>query len=310
MSTALRSPAVSGADADRAGVVRRLGRARLKAVIAVGLVRGTTRWCLRPGVRREARERATLLLAGTTRAGDARRVARAQVVEQGVQWMLAKHFADARDIPIRGLEHLVDVLGEGRGALLATAHYGWIHGLIWRFALEGFPYAAVSGGWIQHSSTPYDVRHKPLLAATAEAGARHILAGTGAFDQLSAVVENGRLAGMAIDMPGSLPMTWFGKPTRLGQATFRISHATGAPVVPFAMRRTRLRLWVEVFAPLRPSGSLEEHAERVARRIEADALAHAEHYLPKTIITLWPGGDGDAALPNRDHWQQKLATGT
>jgi lauroyl/myristoyl acyltransferase len=224
--------------------------------------------------------------------------------------MTVRWYQLARDFSVQGVEILRATEAAGKGVILTTTHCGWIQCLTWRLASAGYPYTAVSGGWIAHSTKPYDVRQMPMVNAGIAAGTHHIIAGTGAFDQLNAVVEAGGRAGMAIDMPGSLELTYLGKPARLGQATFRISWANGAPILPMFIRRTRLRLWSEFLPPIWPHDydSFEEFAQAATDVLSEQSLAYAELYLPQTVDALWPGGSAERARPNRATWAEKLGT--
>lgn len=290
-------------------VASRLRGFALAGVMGVGYARGLARYLLKPQVRRQAVARAEVLLRGTARQGQHRRVARGQLAEQGLEWTAVRWFQLARDIPLRGLEHLQAAEVDGKGVLLVTTHCGWVQCLTWRMARAGYGYTAVSGGWIAHSTQPSDMRQMPMVNDGIAAGARHIIAGSGAFQRLDDVVRSGGRAGMAIDMPGSLQTELLGKPARLGQATFRIAWQNQAPVVPMFLRRRRFHLWVELAPAIWPDtyDTYEDFVAAVTDDLSRRTLPYAHLFVPKIIDTLWPGGSAEAALPNRATWAAKLA---
>jgi hypothetical protein len=289
--------------------VRRIG---LALFILAGLLRGSLRWYLRPAVRQQARERAKILLRDTGREPETHRIARAQVLEQGVQWQLSGHYRWARDLPVEPLHHLADAHAEGKGVVVLTAHTGWTMGIGWRIAAVGFPYVGVGGGWVAHGTTAYDRRQQPMFAEWYAKGGGMIVTGTGAFAQIQQEVEAGGIVGLALDMPGSLEVSYLGKTAFLGNASFRVPWLTGCPVQPAFMRRDGLRLRVELLAPLWPRDHADYAAwcEALARTMSDGVLSYAHHCYPRTPAILWPGGDATASRPNRQAWAERLASGS
>ena len=285
-----------------------LRRALLVLAIAVGYMLGTARFLLRASLRREGVQRAECLLKGTALEGQHLRIARLQSAEQGVQWALNRVHPCARDLPIQGLDEFDRAGSDSRGAILAVTHTGWVTPLLWLMARAQRPYTALCGPWYHHSTAASDRQRAQVMDAGLRAGAGVVFAGSGAYAQLEERVRSGAPIGIALDMPGSLETTFCGKPTRLGQAAFRISWTTGAKVVIGSVRRRGTKLWVELGPVIDPSASTtyEEHVERLSDALTADVMRAPQHYLPTTISTLWPDGSAENAQPNRELYAAHL----
>jgi hypothetical protein len=290
----------------------RARRLRLATLVIEGYLRGLLRWLTRSKVRASATRDAGILLRGTPRAKQARRVGLGLVVEQSIQWTLFPHFRLLQDARMVGLEHLDAAEAQGNGVMMITTHCGWLQAMLWCLTHHDRPFTCVSGQWLVSSTRPTDVRQMPMVNDAIGHGAHHLVAGNGAFDKLNdAIAAKGR-ALMAIDMPGSLDLTYLGKPAKVGQGTFRIAWNNAAPIVPMAIRRRGLRLAVEISEPLLPSSftSVEELAQAGADVCGRSALADAEQYTPRNIAILWPGGNAENSRPNRVAWADKQSSDT
>lgn len=287
-----------------------LSALRLRLLVVWGVARGLWRWWSHRSVRDHALTRASELVRGTHREAEARSLARRQTVELAVEWSLARRFHLLRRVPVQGLEHLARPAGQG--AVVVTAHCGWLMALPWRLVQEGQPTASIIGGWWEHGRTPWDRRQQPILRDLVARGGELVVTGRGAFAEIARHVADGGLGLVAVDMPGSLPVRYLGKATSLGQAAFRISWDSGAPLVPAFVRRSGTRIWIEVCPPLRPERHqcFEAFAATAVDAVSSAVLAHAEHASPRIPGFLWPGGDWTKAEPNRATWAKKLDGGS
>ncbi|MEA3296828.1 MAG: lysophospholipid acyltransferase family protein [candidate division Zixibacteria bacterium] len=133
-----------------------------------------------------------------------------------------------------GLDVLEKVYNEGKGGIVVTAHFGsWELFGAWVGTL-GFPMDFVTG--VQHNRKVDEL----LTGFRKEIGVGLIsIAGSvrGVFRALKA----NRLIGLISDQhaPGGIAANFFGRPaaTPKGPAAFAV--ASGAPVLPFVMRRER-----------------------------------------------------------------------
>lgn len=294
------------------GIVCVLWRRGLVSVmILLGCVMGTARFLLRPRFRRMVLERARVLLQGTGREGQHRAVAWQQSNELGVQWLLNRRFPLAQDTPILGLHHLDEARARGTGTILITAHNGWLTSISWLLARASRPASQVAGQYVVHSTAPSDRHRARMLREGERLGSDLILVGTGAYGQIEEIVARGEAVVVAVDMPGSLAVEYFGKPARLGRAAFGISFAAGAQIVPVLARRRRAGLQVEIQPPLDPAefADVESYAQHVCDVLTESLLPSAGRYHPFTVGTLWPGGSAEGARPNRERWRP-LADGS
>jgi lauroyl/myristoyl acyltransferase len=194
-------------------------------------------------------------------------------------------------VAVTGREHLVQVLAEGKGAVLVTAHVG--------------PWDAAAR--MLHT----DLRARVVLVMEpepdAEARALHdevrrrsgvevLPIGATPLDALPLLrhLRSGGLAAFQLDRsaPNSRVLTTrlFGRPFAVPEGPFRIAALARIPVVPlFAARNGYFSYTIEVGEPLRvaPPGG-EPELERVAER----AVHHLERFIASHPTQWFHFGDG------------------
>ena len=264
----------------------------------------------RPDERRLLQERAEVLLQGTSRSDDPKRLARRQFVERRVTWRLAERYELVRHLRVDGLAHVDAAHARGRGAVIATVHGSWPLIIANLLAWRGRPVTAGVGARLLHKQTPRDHQVAGAIDELLAFGGSVAYAGTGAFGQLERAVQAGGFAWTAIDMPGSLRLSYLGKPANVGKAAFQIAWSNGAPVLPAFVRRRGLSGRVVVMPPLQPTDyvDFESFCAAVCTVVEQEVLAHLAAYDSAAVGALWPNGDAEGAVPNRAVWQRRVAT--
>lgn len=141
-----------------------------------------------------------------------------------------------RRVPVQGLEHLEQALSQGRGAILATAHFGNFPLILARLGLEGYPVGVIIR----------DPRHKPVARFLDKWRARYNVRTlrdkprwASVKEALALLRENGILV-VHVDLnvsEGGLLVPFFGHlvPTFRGPAMLALRANT--PLLPTFIRR-------------------------------------------------------------------------
>ncbi len=168
-------------------------------------------------------------------------------------------------VPIQGLEHLEQALSQGRGAILATAHFGNFPLILARLGLEGYPVGVIIrdprhrpvARFLDRWRASYHVKtlkDKPRWASVKEA--------------LALLRENGILV-LHVDLnvsEGGLYVPFFGHwlPTFRGPAMLALR--SGTPLLPTFIRRLHgLHHRLSIHPPIQVQlcGDREEDAWRI-----------------------------------------------
>jgi len=165
-----------------------------------------------------------------------------------------------RRVPIQGLEHLDNALSRGKGAILATAHFGNFPLILARLGLEGYPVGVIIR----------DPRHKPVARFLTRWRERYNVRTlrdkprwASVKEALALLHQNGILV-VHVDLnvsDGGLFVPFFGHwvPTFRGPAMLAIR--TGSPLLPTFIRRIQgldHRLTIHPPVQVRTSGDREE----------------------------------------------------
>ncbi|MDN5864767.1 MAG: LpxL/LpxP family Kdo(2)-lipid IV(A) lauroyl/palmitoleoyl acyltransferase [Gammaproteobacteria bacterium] len=183
-----------------------------------------------------------------------------------------------RHMHIEGLEQLEAALGEGRGALLLTAHYTTLEMGAQMLGIS----TPTTGVYRHHENPVFDrVMHAGRLAHGGELLERGDLRG------LLRALRKGSTVWFAPDQAyigtHSAEVPFFGAPAPTNTATARIAAASRAPVLPFHVERLsgsgRYRITIE--PPLQdfPSGDDRADAARVNAVLEAGIRRNPAQYL-------------------------------
>lgn len=176
---------------------------------------------------------------------------------------------------------LVDIVGtlpkrtDGRGAVLATGHYGFFELGALVMSVKGFNVSVIT------DSEPSPALSRWRADYRKRWGAETIDLGTDAFSSLRAskAIESGRYAAMLVDRPMgerfvNVPVP--GGAIRFSMAPALLSWLVGCPVIPVSVRRTALgRYEVRTGDPVFAERSMprDEALELCTRRM-ADSLIH------------------------------------
>lgn len=179
---------------------------------------------------------------------------------------------------IEGLERLEAALDEGRGALLLTAHFTTLE-----MGAQMLCAAAPTTGVYRHHQNP--IVDRVMQAGRLAHGGK--LCQRGDLRCLLRALRAGSPVWFAPDQAylraHSLTVPFFGAPAPTNPATGRIAQASGAPVLPFFVRRLARggRYLISIEAPLAdfPSGDAESDARRVNAVLEAGIRRVPAQYL-------------------------------
>ena len=137
------------------------------------------------------------------------------------------------NVTIEGWEHVEAAFEHGRGVVFATGHIGTWDLAGAAFAAHGHPVSA-----LVETLTPARWNERVQRTRTA-AGVKAIPIEHGLRDMLAALRRREGLA-VLVDRPladDGVPVTFFGRPTRVPGGAATLALRTGSPVVPAAMVR-------------------------------------------------------------------------
>lgn len=181
-----------------------------------------------------------------------------------------------------GGEHLERALGEGRGVIVATAHFGNFDLMACAEALRGVPLHVVTRE--QH------VRgiNRTWMRVRARCGVKFIPVKDAAW-RIHRLLRAGQVVALVIDQhmpPGrGLEVPFFGRPASTTHAPALLAHTTGAPVLPVTAERL-------------PGGRHRVVIEP-PRRADKDADRAAEVLRITTDLNRWLE---DRIRQKPDHW--------
>jgi lauroyl/myristoyl acyltransferase len=141
-------------------------------------------------------------------------------------------FCDERS----GLEHLRTVADEGRGAILATGHFGFFEYGAALLAELGYPSTVLTFPEPSKDFTEWRARYR------ARWGSETIEIGSDAFSSLAVVQElrKGRFCAMLVDRPfggPSIPVSSAGGTIAFSLSPGILAHLAQCPVIPVVVRR-------------------------------------------------------------------------
>jgi lauroyl/myristoyl acyltransferase len=245
---------------------------------------GTLEWWLRPSKREHQLERMELLLRGTAREGETRKLARRSLRRaRGLHELLWRYEVSA-DAHIEGAETLDGLRAAGRGVIVAHTHLCCIAPPIWALAAQGLADVVVLT--VDDPPEPEQLHWRATLGSW---GVDPIPA-AGSFGALEEHLRQGRICHIALDVPGHTPCVFLDKPAHLASGIGRLSFATGAPVVPVVGHHPGPRMRLRVGTPLRPEAFADPAAitAALAAWASVEILAAPEVYHDHTWLwQLW-----------------------
>ncbi len=227
------------------------------------LARGEHVWANSPQEREQSLASIEVIVAGTSRAGEAQELARARVVETEVMRTLFWYPWERVRVDPQSLGLLREAREAGRGVILSSCHLGPYYQTSSVGELLGSPVFALVGDWMLGEFQPgYWGR---LIARRVDGmrtnGAR-ILPAAGSFPVLLALLQAGESALIQFDVPGRERVQFLGKPVMMRTGTAKLSMQSGALVAPVRTRREGHHVWLDAAKPLDPhdfSDALEMH---------------------------------------------------
>lgn len=138
-----------------------------------------------------------------------------------------------RGMPVEGVEHLQQAHATGRGVLVSYCHLGPFPGLGVTAAEHAGDVHQVALAWLANPTPDPSqlVRWQAWRSMFTAAGVP-LIAAKGAFPVVHELLACGAVVVMAFDWPGSAETLFLGRPVALASGTARLSHMTGALVVP------------------------------------------------------------------------------
>jgi lauroyl/myristoyl acyltransferase len=180
-------------------------------------------------------------------------------------------------IEVRGREHLSAALGQGRGVVAITTHFGFLH-------LIGTVLGALGVGMVAATSSP---RHPSHIRSTGDVWTR-----TRAIQQMRAALRGNQVCVLLLDAPAqtSVRLPFFLKHVDMAVGPFELARLTGAPLLPFFIVAPEgpLRFRLELLPPIGGSSGLgREEFTETAREFLRLYATYAERYpshLPSRFI--------------------------
>ena len=158
-----------------------------------------------------------------------------------------------------GRREIVDeILKNGKGVIVLTAHLGYFDRLAVSQSAEGYPLVIITKrlkpAWL----------HRFWMASRRRFGLE-ILETGGTFESLAAALEDDKALGLVADQhaPHGKRTMFFGLPCRSVSGIAELSLRTQAPIVPMALVREKGRLRMVVENPLPPAKRQEDVPELV-----------------------------------------------
>ena len=183
-------------------------------------------------------------------------------------------------ISLEGLEHLDRALERGNGAVLVTVHLG-----NWELAgaalsLKGYPLHVIVGDQMT-------TRVKGFAQYRWEKGTRAITPAD-SFRQIFQALRNNEIIVILLDgylYDQAVEVPFFGRPMRFPRGAAKLSHRTGAPILPgVCVRNENRHLIARVMPPLHADPALPEEdavlhtTTELASLMEDQIRAHVDQW--------------------------------
>jgi lauroyl/myristoyl acyltransferase len=173
----------------------------------------------------------------------------------------------AGKVKVDNAQVALDVIAEGRGAILNFMHHGPFVALTEAMQNVGIhPYAAIAPFYFEEPVAGYNGHRDRRHMLTLRAGAK-VFSAAGSFPLVLAIIQDGRVMGLSTDVPGSAEMTFLGRRVRAASGCTKASLRTGAPIIPISMHRhTREIARARIEDPIDPKDfpTVEALQQRIA----------------------------------------------
>ncbi len=201
-----------------------------------------------------------------------------------------------RVFSFEGLQHLDDVLERGRGALLATGHFGAPCAAVVGLGIKGYPITHVSREYQSDPSIPSAFRAYSLdkLRRIEQRIGRPLINAIGGDDlpsheavlQILKQLRQNQLVSMAIDVSPNLVedgmnAQFLGRRSRFSSNLVRLAAQSQTAIIPYFILRDG-RDWSRFRISLRPpismSGNIEGDLQVCVDRLEEVVRQHPEQW--------------------------------
>lgn len=267
-------PRLRGSVLVRRFVPMALAVALIRVAYRVGLTR-------RPARLESSRAAMAAVVGGTPAESRLEELARRHpaAMAEGIElcwrpWLLDK-------IPVDHGERIAEARAAGRGVLICFTHFGPLNGRhsLRRWTLPGY---GPTGDWFYEAPPKgyfgYWFEHCRALTRACEDRVG-LLPARGSYPVLAALLRQGELVSIAMDLPGSTATRFLGKQVQMTSGTARLAAETGSLVVPVSLVPGGRRRWrIEVGEPVDPAGFgshldlhqalADWHTERILRAPE------------------------------------------
>jgi lauroyl/myristoyl acyltransferase len=224
---------------------------RLDAVaMMLASARGRLRW--RGPRAREQSRRAMDAILGPAAVPDG--LARDHLAHHAVREEFIRRPWMVRGMPVEGVEHLQRAHATGRGVLLSYCHLGPFPGLGVTAAEHAGNVHQVALAWLANPRPdPSQLTRWQAWRSMFTAAGVPLIAANGCFPVVQELLSRGAVVVMAFDWPGSAESMFLGRPVALASGTARLSHMTGALVVPVMRYLHRWRPRTAFGPPIDPA---------------------------------------------------------
>ena len=170
---------------------------------------------------------------------------------------------------IVGIDHLQQSCRDGRGVILNSMHHGYHGGFSASFANAGIPLYSVAASNLLRNPSPAQAQLARVLT-------RHcrVIDARGCYPHLVDLMRRGQTVSLTNDLPGSCPMTIFGRPVLAASGVARLALETGAAIVPITAHKDGRLQYLRVQERIDPMdfGEITELQQEIARRHERALL--------------------------------------
>jgi KDO2-lipid IV(A) lauroyltransferase len=192
----------------------------------------------------------------------------------------------ARFVTLEGREHLDAALADGRGAIVFSSHYGSMCLAIIGLANLGYRMHVIARSLEPDENPLHEVVRRygeaKVTALERITGIPFIIAGKpGAMERMRAALAAGEVLYILLSVPPELArhrcrVQFLGHPAELPLGAEYIATETGAPLVPFTVRRTPskvhhvLSIGPRVPGPEAGAGTMQRCVDALEREIRTD----------------------------------------
>jgi lauroyl/myristoyl acyltransferase len=190
-------------------------------------------WDETPGARESARACIEAIVAGTARAHEVEKLARAHFIEEEVRRNLFWHPWRFDACDEQSVKHLRDALSADTGTVVSWTHLGFFYKAGRGVVELGHDLYRVTGPWFLETPSN-DAWGRRLGHWRNMLTGRHDLwvSAKGSYELLARLLEAGKAVAIAFDVPGTRDTRFLGKQVMLADGTARLAAETGARIVP------------------------------------------------------------------------------